>query len=75
MLNNLNNNLLYSTANNNINVKDYNSVQTTRKPKINYFEYIFKINNNFDQNRIFNYISEMQLKLENEKETKKSKEN
>jgi hypothetical protein len=53
---------------NNMNNNSINYTQSVRKPKIDTFEYIFKINNNVDQNRIINYISEMQLSMENSKE-------
>lgn len=63
------NNILVYSSINNLNNNSINYTQRIRKPKIDTFEYIFKINNNVDQNRIINYISEMQLNLENTKET------
>ena len=52
-----------------------NVIHSKRKPKIDTFEYILKINNNIDQNRIINCTSEtyqkIESKVENKEETNK----
>jgi len=46
-----------------------------RKPKIDTFEYIFKINNNIDQNKIINCTSEINRKNENKEEENNDENN
>jgi hypothetical protein len=43
-------------------------IHNKRKPKIDTFEYILKINNNMDQNKIINCTSETNQKMENKEE-------
>ena len=45
-----------------------NAINNKRKPKIDTFEYIIKINNNIDQKKIINITSETNQKIENKVE-------
>ena len=67
--NNENENIDLNKAETENNLEDYkNIIYNKRKPKIDTFEYILKINKNIDQNKINNCTSDINQKDENKEE-------